>query len=184
MTLLVLDIPIPEVPPSLATVELPGRVFNLWPKFLSYVLSFIVIGTYWIAHQGTFRYFRSHNRTLMWLNLLFLLSISFLPFPTSLLGRYGEQQFTVVLYAVSLAIPRLLLALLWWHAASGSILLSESLDPGMSNYHLIRSLAIPCVVLLSIVISFFNVTAAIGSWILMFVADSILRPMQKQHHWL
>jgi uncharacterized membrane protein len=181
MTLLVLDIPTPDVPPDSASAELPGLVFALWPKFLSYVLSFIVVGTYWIAHHGTFRYFRSYDRTLIWLNLLFLLSISFVPFPTSLLGEYGEHQFAVVLYAVSMAIPRLLLALLWWHAATGRILLSESLDPGMSRYQLIRSLAIACMYLLSIVISFFNVTAAICTWVLLFVADSILWRLEKQH---
>lgn len=81
MTLLILDIPVPEIAPGLAQAELPSRVLELWPKFFSYVLSFLVIGTYWLAHHGTYRYIESYDRGLMWLNLLFLLSISFVPFP-------------------------------------------------------------------------------------------------------
>ena len=97
MTLLILDISVPDIPQDSATAELPARVLDLWSKFFSYALSFMVIGTYWMAHHGTFRYFRTYDRMLMWLNLLFLLSISFVPFPTALLGEYGEQQFAVVL---------------------------------------------------------------------------------------
>ena len=111
MTLLILDISVPDIPQGTATAELPARVLDLWPQFFSYALSFLVIGTNWMAHHGTFQYFKSYDRTLMWLNLLFLLSISFVPFPTALLGEYGEQQFAVVLYALSLAVPSL--CLLW-----------------------------------------------------------------------
>lgn len=181
MTLLVLNIPVPNLPPGSAATELPNRVFDLWPKFLSYVLSFLVIGTYWVAHHGAFRHFRSYDTTLVWLNLLFLLSISFMPFPTALLGEHGEHQFTVALYAISFAIPRLILALLWWHAMRGRIVLSDSLDARTLKYHLTRSLAIPVVFLLSIVVSFFSVSATIATWVLMFVADAALWRGQTRH---
>jgi TMEM175 potassium channel family protein len=177
MTLLILDISVPDIPQDSATAELPGRVLDLWPEFFSYTLSFLVIGTYWMAHHGTFGYFRSYDRMLMWLNLLFLLSISFVPFPTALLGEYGEQQFPVVLYALSLAIPRLLLALVWWYATKRNLLI-ENLDPKISRYHLARSLAIPALFLLSIIVSFFSVSAAILSWLLLFAVDALLWRLQ------
>ena len=180
MTLLVLDIPVPDVPAGSVAAELPGRVLELWPKVFSYVLSFLVIGTYWIAHHGTFRHIRGYDRTLIWMNLLFLLSISFVPFPTSLLGEYGEQQFAVVLYAVSLAIPRLLLAAMWWHAIRGRITTGGRLDPKTARYQLVRSLAIPAVFLLSIVVSFFSVTAATLSWLLLAVVDSVLWRLRRR----
>jgi uncharacterized membrane protein len=173
MTLLILDIPIPDIPQDSATAELPSRVLDLWPQFFSYALSFMVIGTYWMAHHGTFQYFRSYDRVLMLVNLLFLLSISFVPFPTALLGEYGEQQFAVVLYALSLAVPRLLLALVWWYAMKRNLLI-EGLDARISRYHLARSLTIPALFSLSIIVSFFSVSAAILSWLLMFVVDTVL----------
>ena len=95
------------------------------------------------------------------------------PFPTALLGEYGEQQFAVVSYASSLAVPRLLLASVWWYALRRN-LLSESLDPRISRYHLARSLAIPALFSLSIIVSFFSVSVAVLSWLLMFAVDSVL----------
>jgi uncharacterized membrane protein len=111
MTLLILEIRAPDnVPSNVAATEVPSLVWALWPKFFSYVLSFLVIGTYWISHHQIFRYVRSYDRTLLWLNLVFLLSISFIPFPTDLLGEYGELRFSVIFYAASLGMARLLLA--------------------------------------------------------------------------
>ena len=182
MTLLILDISVPDIPQDSAAAELPALVLDLWPKFFSYALSFMVIGTYWMAHHGTFRYFSSYDRMLMLLNLLFLLSISFVPFPTALLGEYGEQQFAVALYALSLAVPRLLLALVSWYATKRNLLI-ESLDPRISRYHLVRSLAIAALFLLSIVVSFFSVSAAILSWLLMFALDGVLWRSQR-YRWL
>jgi uncharacterized membrane protein len=178
MTLLILDIPVPDVPQDSAAAELPGRVLDLWPKFFSYALSFLVIGTYWMAYHGTFRYLEGYDRMLMWLNLLFLLSISFVPFPTALLGEYGEQRFAVVSYAISLAVPRLLLASVWWYALKRT-LLSEILNPSISRYHLTRSLTIPALFLLSIIVSFFSVSAAIVSWLMMFALDTVLWRLQR-----
>jgi uncharacterized membrane protein len=169
MTLLVLDIRVPDA----AAREVPGLVFELWPKIFSYVLSFLVIGLYWIGHHQIFRYVRSYDRTLLWLNLLFLLSISFIPFPTDLLGEYGELRFAVIFYAASLALARLLLALVWWYVFSGPIRTSDELDRGLAKFHLLRSLAIPAIFLLSIGIAFFSPNAAIASWVLLVVADTI-----------
>jgi uncharacterized membrane protein len=169
MTLLVLDI---RVPPGLVPEEVPSRVLELWPKFFGYVLSFLVVGSYWIAHHQTFRYVRTYNRTLLWLNLLCLLSISFIPFPTSLLGEYGDLRFAVVVYAISVGLARFLLAVVWWYVIKGPIRISGDLDRGLARYHFARSMAIPALFLASIGISFFSVKAAIASWFLMFVADA------------
>ena len=174
MTLLILDIQVPSIPADLVSTELPRRVLDLWPEFFSYMLSFLVIGTYWMAHHGTFRYIKSYDRALMGLNLLFLLSISFIPFPTSLLGEYGDQQFAVALYAVSLAIPRLLLALIWWYAIKWRILISARLDPRLSRFHIWRSLTIAALFLISVIISFFSVSTAIFTWLLFFVVDGVI----------
>ena len=180
MTLLILDIRVPDVPSDVAATEVPNLVWALWPKFFSYVLSFLVIGTYWIAHHQTFRYVRSYNRTLLWLNLVFLLSISFIPFPTDLLGEYGELRFSVIVYAASLGMARLLLAVVWWYIVAGPILTGDELDPGMARYHFFRSLAIPALFFLSIGISLVSVNAAVASWLLLFVADVVMWRLQRR----
>jgi len=180
MTLLILDIRVPDVPSDVAATEVPSLVWALWPKFFSYVLSFLVIGTYWIAHHQTFRYVRSYDRTLLWLNLVFLLSISFIPFPTDLLGEYGELRFSVIVYAASLGMARLLLAVVWWYIVAGPIRTGGDLDPGMARYHFFRSLAIPALFFLSIGISLVSVNAAVASWLLLFVADVVMWRLQRR----
>ena len=181
MTLLILEIRAPDnVPSDVAATEVPNLVWALWPKFFSYVLSFLVIGTYWIAHHQTFRYVRSYNRTLLWLNLVFLLSISFIPFPTDLLGEYGELRFSVIFYAASLGMARLLLAVVWWYIVAGPIRTGDDLDPGLARYHFFRSLAIPALFFLSIGISLVSVNAAVASWLLLFVADVMMWRLQRR----
>jgi uncharacterized membrane protein len=180
MTLLVLDLRVPDVPSDVATQEVPGLVFELWPKILSYVLSFLVIGLYWIGHHQTFRYVRSYDRTLLWLNLMFLLSISFIPFPTDLLGEYGELRFAVIFYAACLGLARLLLALVWWYVVSGPIRTSDDLDRGLANYHFLRSLAIPVIFFLSIGIAFFSPKAVVASWVLLVVVDAVMWRLWKR----
>jgi len=181
MTLLILEIRAPDnVPSDVAATEVPNLVWALWPKFFSYVLSFLVIGTYWIAHHQTFRYVRSYNRTLLWLNLVFLLSISFIPFPTDLLGEYGELRFSVIVYAASLGMARLLLAMVWWYIVAGPIRTGDELDPGLARYHFFRSLAIPALFFLSIGISLVSVNAAVASWLLLFVADVMMWRLQRR----
>ena len=174
ITLLVLDIRVPDIPTNLAAEELPGRLLDLWPKFFSYMLSFLVIISYWMAHHSIFRGIRGYDRGLMWLNSLFLLCIAFLPFPTALLSEYSDQQLVVVIYAGSLAITRLLLSAVWWYASSKPRLVSTDMDPGMIKAFRTRGLAIPLIFLLSIAISFFSVRAAIFSWALLFVGDLVL----------
>ena len=180
MTLLVLEVRVPEVSPALAATQLPAKVLALGPKFFSYALSFLVIGTYWIAHHQTFRYVRSYDRTLLWLNLLFLLSISFIPFPTDLLGEYGELRFAVIFYASSVGLARLLLALEWFYIIKGPIRTGEELDGRMARFHMFRSLAIPAVFVVSIVISFFSVALAIWSWLLLFLVDTVIWRLQRR----
>ena len=59
LTLLVLDIRVPDIPENLVASELPGVLLALWPKYFGYVLSFVVISTFWIIHHSIFRPIRA-----------------------------------------------------------------------------------------------------------------------------
>jgi uncharacterized membrane protein len=175
ITLLVLDIRVPDIPEGLISQELPSRILDLEPKFLSYVISFLVIAIYWQAHHRVFRPIRSYDSTLLWLNVLFLMAISFLPFPTSLLGEYGEEQLSVVIYAATAAVASLLLVSISWYAAAEHRLVSSDLDDEAERIQRVQGLAVPVVFLLSIGISFFSPRAAMYSWLLLSVTDPIIR---------
>lgn len=179
-----LNIETPETPANLVAEELPGRLLDLWPKFLSYVISFLVILTYWIAHHSIFSAIKGYDRKLIWLNSLFLMCVAFLPFPASLFGEYGDQPLVVAIYAGSLAITRLLLTAVWWYASSGRRLVDRDLDASMIKAYRLRGLAIPLIFLLSIVISFFSVSVAVYSWVLLIVVDFVLFRILRRYHWL
>ncbi len=104
ITLLVLNLQVPQLAASVVSRELLPKLFELWPKLLIYVLSFVIVGIYWVAHHNTFNYIKRSDRFLLWLNLLLLLCIVFIPFPTALIGQYPEQQISVVIYGGTLVI--------------------------------------------------------------------------------
>src|SRR5918911_738074 len=128
ITLLVLDIKVPDIPDGMVSSQLPGALLSLWPKYLGYLLSFLGISAFWLIHHSIFRSIRAYDRTLLYLNFLFLMVIAFVPFPTSLLGEYGGHQLPVAIYAATLAVGRLLLTTVYWYSARNDRLLDEPQD--------------------------------------------------------
>ncbi|MGZ4035671.1 MAG: TMEM175 family protein [Bacteroidia bacterium] len=103
ITLLILDIRLPEVDYS----HLAEALKMIYPRILSYVMSFVVIGIYWISHHNSFQLVEKTNRVFLWMNIFLLLFISFIPFPTSLLGRYPFQTIPVMIYGINLLVANL-----------------------------------------------------------------------------
>jgi uncharacterized membrane protein len=128
ITLLVLpltaEIELPE-----ATGSLAPHVIEQWPQVLSFVVSFLVIGQFWIAHHAMFGHVTRFDHGLIWLNLIGLLTISFMPFPTAVLGARveGEDHFPVVFYALSMTVSSVVLSSTWLYA-----LRRDLVDPSMS----------------------------------------------------
>ena len=110
ITLLALNLEVPEIPSGPVAAELPGRLLELRSQFLSFVISFLVIGNYWMAHHRTFNYIRGYDRRLLLLNFLFLMWVVLMPFSASLLGEYHDQQISVVLYATNMVLAGLTLS--------------------------------------------------------------------------
>ncbi|MBV9452874.1 MAG: DUF1211 domain-containing protein [Rubrobacter sp.] len=181
ITILVLDIQVPAISPSAVSRELPAQLIALEPKFFSYVLSFLVVAIYWQAHHKVFRPIVSYDGTLIWLNFLFLLAISFLPFPTSLLGEYAQEQISVVLYAADTAAASLMLAAISWYAARGHRLVSSDFDDAQARLEVMKGLGPTVVFLLSIAVSFYSPSAATYTWLLLLVTDRVVRWIWSHH---
>ena len=173
ITLLILDIRVPDIPENLVASELPGQLLSLWPKYLGYFLSFVGISTFWMIHHSIFRPITDYDRSLHYLNFLFLMLVAFVPFPTSLVGEYGNHQLPVAVYVATLAVGRLLLTAIHWYSTRDDRLLGEAQDPRTVRFFLIRGLTIPAIFLLSIGISFFSVSAAVWSWLVMLAVDAV-----------
>ena len=98
ITLLVLDIKVPEVDYN----HLGSALIALTPKFISYLLSFSLIGLYWLGHHFYFEKIKKVDGSFLWLNILFLLLVSVLPFPTALLGKYPLMPIPLTLYGLNM----------------------------------------------------------------------------------
>ena len=89
--MLVLSLSVPVIAPSASSSELSADVaadvIALGPNILGYVLSFLLLAVMWVSHHNIFHYLKRVDRTLIWLNIIFLLSVGFVPFSTALLGR-------------------------------------------------------------------------------------------------
>jgi TMEM175 potassium channel family protein len=98
ITLLILDIRIPEVQPQ----ALPAALVTILPQLLTYVLSFFIVGLYWHLHHQVAAQVKQIDGAFIWLNLVWLLFVSVLPFPTALLGRYPLQPIPLTIYGTNL----------------------------------------------------------------------------------
>jgi uncharacterized membrane protein len=174
ITLLVLDIRVPDIPDELVAQELPAQLLALWPKYFGYVLSFVSIISFWNIHHTIFSTIRGYDRGLILLNSLFLMFVAVVPFPTSLLSEYGNHQLPVAIYAATLAVGRLLLTAIYWYATSGYRLVEPDQNPRVVRFFLIRGLTVPVIFLLTIGVSFLSVSAAIYSWLLLILVDAVI----------
>ncbi|MER3554103.1 MAG: DUF1211 domain-containing protein [Meiothermus sp.] len=158
LTLLVLDIRLPPLGHHPSPTEYAAALLGLAPKLYSYVLSFLVLGVYWVAHHQTFGHITRYDTRLTWLNLFMLLFVAFLPFSSGLLGEYGNYQLSWVVFALNYVAISVLLTLAWLHALRGGMV--EPLEPAQVRYRNYRGLIVQAIFLLSIGISFFNLTLA------------------------
>src|SRR5499427_10908242 len=113
MTVLVLGIQVPE---GGGAADLRAHLAALAPRLASYVLSFVMLGVLWIGHHYQFHFIRRTDRGLLWLNLLFLLTVTFLPFGTAVLGNYFREPLAVALYGGTIVVAGVSLLLHWMYA--------------------------------------------------------------------
>jgi len=171
ITLLILEI---AVPAATSAAGLPKALLGLWPRYLAYVLSFVVIARFWIMHRLAFRLIARADDALVWLNLLLLMFVAFLPFPTAVLGQHLGSPAAAVLYAASVALASMASAACWWYASGRGGLLGP--DAGRAQVRALRarSLAGPVLFTLTLPIAVFAPYAAEIAWIFVFPLSRIL----------
>jgi uncharacterized membrane protein len=140
-------------------------------SFASYGISFIVIGLHWLGYHRQVHVMDHLDGGALFITLLFLMSVAFLPFPTLLLNNdFGPVA--VIFYAASMAVTGLLL-LLWLYAGRRGLL--RDVDARLDRYNTARALYAPLIFLLSIPVAVAAPTAVTYMWILVFVGRPILR---------
>jgi uncharacterized membrane protein len=168
ITLLALEIRLPDTDELLTNTQLAAQLAGMWHEYLAYVLSFLVIGTFWIAHHRRFRYIIRYDNRLLFLNLLFLMIIAFMPFPSSIISKYPDRSATDF-YALTMATAGILLAGNWWYVSQHNRLIDPNLDIRIRRRQFIAPLITTAVFLLSIMISFLNANLSRFSWLLILL---------------
>lgn len=181
ITLLVLDLAVPATTHSQR--HLLDAVADQWPGLLGYVVSFSTVGALWLGHNAITDYLDRADTTILRLNLLVLLFVSFLPFPTRLVGEYvtrgDAERVAVTIYGLTLLVSVSVLWLLWRYAQRSQLirpdandeeiaLLTKRLSPGLGGY----------VVLL--VVGLFAPTVAVVGYLL--IALYLLIPLHLVKH--
>src|SRR5262249_43714644 len=100
MTLLIVTVTVPKLADEGSVHDLGNALNDLTPNFISFFISFAVIGRYWVAHHRFVSLLDEIDQGLIGLNLVYLAFIAFLPFPTALLGTYFENPLSIVIYAI------------------------------------------------------------------------------------
>lgn len=98
MTLLVLNVPVPDLPGTLSDGRVWDAFLEVLPNIANFALSFVLVGLYWMVHHRLYRTARSINQGILWLNLLALLLVCLVPFTTSFYSRYDSTVSATEVY--------------------------------------------------------------------------------------
>jgi uncharacterized membrane protein len=174
ITFMAISIHIPELTQNLNQAQVIENLAESIPEFEIYVVSFFVIGLYWISYHQIFNHIAGSHSTMIWLTLVFLFFITLIPLATNLQIGYGHYQIVFALYALALTIAGSLLTITWLHATKNK-LIDENLTNSEIRCISLESSLSPVVFLLSIFVSFIDLRIAHYFWIVIVPAKIIVR---------
>ena len=162
MTLLIIDIKVPKIVGEIVTNDiLWQKLWELWPLFRSYLISFIILGMYWIAHHALFHLFvRQVNRVFAWLNILFLMFIAFIPFSAHLMGEYPTHQPAIIVYGLNIILSGLTFYVMYRMIVMNPELVHENVTKRLKIQSTIRVLLPPVFAILGIIVSFWSISTS------------------------
>jgi uncharacterized membrane protein len=172
MTLLIIDLRVPELASKPTMGELARHVLALWPHFAAYAVSFSIVGLYWVSHNLLFDLIRRSDRGLMWINLFFLLFVVVLPFSTALLGQYSDNRFAVLFYGGNLMLVGLTLQTLWTYATTRHRLVDASLDAATIRLGTVRLMAVPAFAAVCLLVTLVTLPIGMALYVALLVVYS------------
>jgi TMEM175 potassium channel family protein len=128
VTLLVLEIKVPHIAAHDSLSELAGVLWELAPKFVSWVISFVTVCVIWLNHHRLFKLMSQIDNGLFWWNANLLLWTSFIPFPTALMGDYPHNKLAVSFYGLVMFLMASGFVLMRWHMHRRDELVQDHVD--------------------------------------------------------
>ena len=178
ITFMAITINIPNLAQNLTQAQVIDKLSESLPEFEIYVISFFMIGIYWIAYHQIFNHIVGSHQITTWLTLVFLFFITLIPLATNMQIGYGSYQIVFVLYALVLTIAGALSTIIWLHATKNK-LINQNMTRTEIHYVLLESTLSPAVFLLSILVSFIDLQIAYYFWLVIIPAKIVLRNKNK-----
>ena len=162
MTLLVFDFHVPSLPHDAPNVQVLPALLHLWPKFVSYAVSFVSLGVFWVGHHNMYHAVRRADRSLLWLNILFFMFVAFLPFSTSVLNAFPETEVAPLMFGANLTIIGWLLFFQWRYADWQKGMLADFVSPEFRKTVQTRFLLYPVIATLTMMICFWSIPISLA----------------------
>jgi len=167
MTLLVLDVKLPNGEHFGTSGALLDRLLSLEHTFVIYFISFVVLGMFWVGHHAHFHYIRYVDHTLLWINLLFLFGITSVPFATDLLGDHNGIRLPYFYYGGKLLVLAALLIAQIAYLRRHPELALPSLTADVARRIVARTAVFATIPLLSMAAVFYNTRLALYLYLLL-----------------
>lgn len=156
MTLLVLGITPPKPLDSVATLVLPGILESLIPEVFLFIVSFLLLALFWLGHHRQFHFVRSVDPFLLWLNVLILIAIVFVPFSTDVAGDYPDVFDAALLFHANMFIVGFLFLLQWHHIRRNEHLCEPVPEKATIAHGFYHSLLVPGIAAVSGIVCIFT----------------------------
>jgi uncharacterized membrane protein len=171
ITLLVFELHVPDLtqfihnnPQASIDAELLREMWMLAStKGIVYFASFAVLGVYWVGQHNMFLHIKRHDRTMLWLNILFLAFVALMPYMASLLNAFGESPVAVIAYAGTLVLAGLSLDTIWRYSSTHHRLIEPHATPEFIAFVHRRVLQAPLIYLATIAIALISLLFSEGS---------------------
>jgi uncharacterized membrane protein len=159
LTLLVLDLHVPNIARHSTFHEYVVAILPLIPNVMAFVLTFTIVAIHWVGHHYLFSHLHKVPVGFVWLNNLFLLLICFMPFPTALLGEHPTDQFPVLLYAISQLLAAFTFFAFRLYAIRHKLFANEEIEKSMGPRHSMPAITL---FIVSILFVFINVYVSLA----------------------
>ncbi len=164
ITLMALELRLPELHSRISTSEFLQYMHDLAPRIGTFLSSFFAIAIYWNSHHRVFGYIKRYDGRLILLNMLFLLCVVLLPFTTNMIGSLIYLPLIVAIYSFNLTASGLTMLAIVWYAMHDRRLVSPDLEPWVMRERLARILSACLVFLIAIPAAFVSPNLAALLW--------------------
>jgi len=181
VTLLVFNLKVPHIPANLVHQQLPSAILGMVPNFSTYIISFLLVAIYWTFHHRMMNLVVRIDTPFLWMNIYYLLMISFIPFPSALFGSYSHETFSFVFYIGCMLMVNLMSMIMVTYASYKSRLIKKELPFAIVKYLFFRLFAAIIVFALAIPLAFYQLRWAMYYLFILFPVNAALKMYFKRY---